>query len=115
VRAVVTRTTPLETCRSRRCRRCSQRRITLLASRALPAPLFCLYTRQGIGIICGEDQKNEQPDMFTRFIAFLVAAFFLYILIANPVAAANGVKAVFGGLAIVFRSILVFFQSLAGG
>jgi hypothetical protein len=30
------------------------------------------------------------------------------------VAAANAVRAVAGGLAIVFRSILVFFQSLAG-
>src|SRR4029453_1354229 len=43
VSAVVTRTTPLETCRSRRCRRCSQRRITLLASRALSAPLLPIH------------------------------------------------------------------------
>ena len=47
------------------------------------------------------------------FIVFLVVGFALFYLIANPVAAANGVKAVFGGLAVVFRSILIFFQSLA--
>jgi hypothetical protein len=30
------------------------------------------------------------------------------------VAAADAVRAVFGGLALVFRSILIFFESLAG-
>jgi hypothetical protein len=49
-----------------------------------------------------------------RFIAFLVAGFAIYFLIVNPVAAANAVRAVAYGLALVFRSILVFFQTLAG-
>jgi hypothetical protein len=48
------------------------------------------------------------------FIVFLVAGFALFYLIANPEGAANAVRAVAGGLAIVFRSILIFFQSLAG-
>ena len=49
-----------------------------------------------------------------RFIAFLVVGFAIYFLIVNPVAAANAVRAVAYGLALVFRSILVFFQTLAG-
>jgi hypothetical protein len=48
-----------------------------------------------------------------RFIVFLVVGFALFYLIAYPEAAANAVRAVFGGLALVFRSILIFFQSLA--
>lgn len=48
------------------------------------------------------------------FIVFLVVGFFLFSLVSQPVAAANAVRAVFGGLALVFRSILVFFQALAG-
>jgi hypothetical protein len=49
-----------------------------------------------------------------RFIVFLVVGFFLFYLVSQPVAAAHAVRAVFGGIAIVFRSILIFFQSLAG-
>ena len=49
-----------------------------------------------------------------RFIVFLIVGFFLFYLVSQPVAAANALRAVAGGLAIVFRSILVFFQSLAG-
>jgi hypothetical protein len=49
-----------------------------------------------------------------RFIIFLVAGFALYYLIAYPESAAYAVRAVLGGLAVVFRSILIFFQSLAG-
>jgi hypothetical protein len=49
-----------------------------------------------------------------RFIVFLVVGFALFYLISDPVAAANAVRAVFGGLAIVFRSILIFFESLVG-
>ena len=49
-----------------------------------------------------------------RFIVFLIVGFFLFYLVSQPVAAANAVRAVFGGLALVFRSILIFFQSLAG-
>ena len=48
------------------------------------------------------------------FIVFLIVGFFLFYLVSQPVAAANAVRAVFGGLARVFRSILVFFQALAG-
>ena len=48
------------------------------------------------------------------FIVFLVVGLFLFYLVSQPVAAANAVRAVFGGLALVFRSILVFFQALAG-
>jgi hypothetical protein len=48
------------------------------------------------------------------FIVFLVVGFALFYLIANPEGAANAVRAVAGGLAVVFRSILIFFQSLAG-
>jgi hypothetical protein len=48
-----------------------------------------------------------------RFIVFLVVGFALFYLIAYPVSAANGVKAVFGGLAVVFNSLIIFFQSLA--
>jgi hypothetical protein len=47
------------------------------------------------------------------FFVFLIVGFALFYLIAYPESAANGVKAVFGGLAVVFHSILVFFQSLA--
>jgi len=46
-------------------------------------------------------------------IVFLVVGFALFYLIAYPESAANAVQAVFGGLAVVFHSILVFFQSLA--
>ncbi|HVD54998.1 MAG TPA: hypothetical protein VNC13_12570 [Propionibacteriaceae bacterium] len=49
-----------------------------------------------------------------RFIVFLGVGFFLFYLIAQPEAAANAVRAIFGALARVFRSIIVFFQSLAG-
>ena len=49
-----------------------------------------------------------------RFIVFLVVGFALFYLIAYPEAAANAVRAVFHSLAVVFRSILIFFQSLAG-
>jgi hypothetical protein len=75
-----------------------------------------LYTQQGVRIKCGEDRKNEQADMtwVKRFIVFLVVGFFLYYLIAYPEAAANAVRALLQGLAVVFHSILVFFQSLAG-
>ena len=48
------------------------------------------------------------------FIVFLIVGFFLFYLVSQPVAAANAVRAVFGGLAVVFRSFLIFFQSLAG-
>jgi hypothetical protein len=67
-------------------------------------------------IICSEERKNEQSDMtwVKRLIVFLVVGFFLFYLVAYPESAANAVRAVFGGLAVVFRSILVFFQSLAG-
>jgi hypothetical protein len=60
--------------------------------------------------------ENEQSDMtwVKRFIVFLVVGFALFYLIAHPEAAANAVRTVFGGLALVFHSILIFFQSLAG-
>ena len=48
------------------------------------------------------------------FIVFLFVGFALFYLIAYPEAAAGAVRTVAGGLAIVFRSILIFFQSLAG-
>jgi hypothetical protein len=48
------------------------------------------------------------------FIVFLVVGFALFYLVAYPEAAAHAVRAVAGGLAVVFRSILIFFQSLAG-
>lgn len=48
------------------------------------------------------------------FIVFLIVGFALFYLVANPEGAANAVRAVAGGLAVVFRSILIFFQSLAG-
>lgn len=77
---------------------------------------FCLYMRQGVRIVCDQDRKNEQSEMtwVKRFIIFLVVGFALYYLIAYPESAANAVRAVLGGLAVVFRSILIFFQSLAG-
>ena len=58
----------------------------------------------------------KQYDMtwVKRFIVFLVVGFFLFYLVAQPVAAANAVRAVAGGIAVVLRSILIFFQSLAG-
>jgi hypothetical protein len=49
-----------------------------------------------------------------RIIVFLVVGFALFYLIQQPQAAANAVRAIFGALARVFRSIIVFFQSLAG-
>jgi hypothetical protein len=48
------------------------------------------------------------------FFVFLVVGFALFFLIAHPEAAANGVRAVAGGLAIVLHSVIIFFQSLAG-
>jgi hypothetical protein len=50
-----------------------------------------------------------------RIIVFLVLAFFLFYLIAQPEAAANAVRAIFEALARVFRSLITFFQSLAAG
>jgi hypothetical protein len=47
-----------------------------------------------------------------RIIVFLVVGFALFYLIAQPEAAANAVQALFGALAKVFNSIIVFFQSL---
>jgi hypothetical protein len=47
-----------------------------------------------------------------RFIVFLVVGFALFYLIAYPEEAANAVRAIVGGIAVVFRSILIFFQSL---
>jgi hypothetical protein len=72
--------------------------------------------RQSVRLACGEDRKKKQSDMtwVKRFIIFLVVGFFLFYLVAQPVAAANAVRAVAGGIALVFRSILIFFQSLAG-
>jgi hypothetical protein len=72
--------------------------------------------RQGVRLACGEDRKKKQSDMtwVKRFIVFLVVGFFLFYLVSQPVAAANAVRAVAGGIALVFRSILIFFQSLAG-
>jgi hypothetical protein len=63
-----------------------------------------------------KNRKNEKSDMtwVKRFIVFLIFGFALFYLIAYPESAANGVRLVFGGLARVFRSILIFFQSLAG-
>ena len=49
-----------------------------------------------------------------RFIGFLVVGFALFYWIAYPEAAANAVRAVLHGLAVVFRWIFIFFQSLAG-
>jgi hypothetical protein len=72
--------------------------------------------RQSVRLACGEDRKKKQCDMtwVKRFIIFLVVGFFLFYLVSQPVAAANAVRAVAGGIALVFRSILIFFQSLAG-
>ena len=47
-----------------------------------------------------------------RIVVFLVVGFALFYLIADPVAAGNAVQALFAALARVFRSILMFFQSL---
>jgi hypothetical protein len=76
---------------------------------------LCLYKREGVRIVCDEDRKDDQSDMtwVKGFIVFLVVGFALFYLIAYPEAAANAVRAVAGGLAVVFRSILIFFQSLA--
>jgi hypothetical protein len=49
-----------------------------------------------------------------RIIVFLVVAFFLFYLIAQPTAAAEAVRAVFSGLARVFHQLITFFQQLAG-
>jgi hypothetical protein len=77
---------------------------------------ICLYVRQRVRIICGEDRKDESSDMVwvKRIIIVLVVGFFLFYLIAQPEAAANAVRALFQALARVFRSIITFFQSLAG-
>jgi hypothetical protein len=63
-----------------------------------------------------EDRKNGQSGMTwaKRFIVFLIVGFAIYFLIAEPVAAANAVRAVAYGLALALHSILIFFQSLAG-
>ena len=76
---------------------------------------ICLYKQQAVRIAF-EDRKDDQSDMkwVKGFIVFLVVGFALFYLIAYPEAAAGAVRTVAGGLAIVFRSILIFFQSLAG-
>ena len=48
-----------------------------------------------------------------RFIIFLVVGFALFYLVAYPEAAGNAVRAVFHGIAMVYRSILIFYESLA--
>ncbi|MGH3340857.1 MAG: hypothetical protein ACRDPL_18775 [Propionibacteriaceae bacterium] len=48
-----------------------------------------------------------------RFIVFLVVGFALFYMIAYPEAAANVIRAVLQAIAVVFRSILIFYQSLA--
>jgi len=50
-----------------------------------------------------------------RVIVFLVLAFFLFYLIAQPTAAAEAVRSIFAALAKVFQSIITFFQQLAAG
>jgi hypothetical protein len=70
----------------------------------------------GVRIVCDQDRKNEQSEMtwVKRFIVFLVVGFFLFYLVTQPEAAANAVRGVIGGIALVFRSILIFFQALTG-
>lgn len=77
---------------------------------------FCLYMRQRVRIVCDQDRKNEQSEMtwVKRFIIFLVVGFFLFYLVSQPEAAANAVRGVIGGIARVLRSVLIFFQTLAG-
>ena len=63
--------------------------------------------------------KGRKDDLFDmtwvkRFIVFLVVGFAIFYMIAEPVAAANAVRAVAYGLGIVCRSIMIFFQSLVG-
>jgi hypothetical protein len=60
-------------------------------------------------------ERDDQSDMkwVKRFVIFLVVGFALFYLIAHPEAAANAVRAVINALAVVFRSILIFFQALA--
>ena len=71
--------------------------------------------RQRVRIVCKEDRKDEWSEMrwVKRFIVFLVVGFALFYLISQPEVAADAVRAIFGALARVFRSIIVFFQSLA--
>ena len=71
--------------------------------------------RQRVRIVCTEDRKDEWSEMrwVKRFIVFLVVGFALFYLISQPEAAADVVRAIFVALAMVFRSIIVFFQSLA--
>ena len=41
---------------------------------------ICLYMRQRVRIVCGEDRKDESSDMVwvKRFIIFLVVGFFSF-------------------------------------
>jgi hypothetical protein len=75
-----------------------------------------LYMRLRVRILCGEDWKDESSDMrwVKRIIVFLVVAFFLFYLVAQPQEAANAIRGLFNALARVFQSVIVFFQSLAG-
>ena len=50
-----------------------------------------------------------------RILAFLIAAFFLFYIITQPVAAAAAVQTVFNAVAYAFRSIVSFFTALAAG
>jgi hypothetical protein len=72
--------------------------------------------RQCVRIVCGEDRKDESSDMrwVKRLIIFLIVGFALFYLVSNPESAANAVRGIFNALARVFRSVIVFFQSLAG-
>ena len=49
-----------------------------------------------------------------RIFGALLALFFLFYLINQPVSAANAVRAVFGAIARAFNSLLVFFSNLTG-
>ena len=77
-------------------------------------PGLRLYTSSRCRIVCDQDRKSEQSEMtwVKRFIIFLVFGFFLFYLVTQPEAAANAVRSVIGGIALVLRSILIFFQTL---
>ena len=75
-----------------------------------------MYIQHGVRIVCDQDRKSEQSEMtwVKQFIVFLVVGFFLFYLVSQPEAAANAVRGVIGGIALVLRSILIFFQTLIG-
>jgi hypothetical protein len=72
----------------------------------------------GSRIACGEERKDEWSDMWKwikNILLFLVVAFFLFFIIAQPEQAGEFFQNVFEGIAVVFESLMKMFTSMTNG